>query len=110
MMNQFAFEALDRTLQDIMRNGIPFGEKVVVIAGDFCQISPVIQKGTPLQIVAASLKSSNLWENFEIMQLTINMRVQLQSGQEASELQNFSDFCYKLVLVKGGNNFVIPRD
>src|SRR3990167_4654133 len=108
MMNQFAFEALDRTLQDIMRNGIPFGEKVVVIAGDFHQIPPVIRKGTPLQIVAASIKSSNLWENFEIMQLTINVRVQLQSGQEASELQNFSNFLLQVGAGEGGNNFVIP--
>ena len=93
-----------------MRNSIPFGGKVVVIAGDFNQIPPVIRKGTPLQIVAASIKSSTLWGNFEIMRLTINMRVQLQSGQEVSELQKFSNFLLQVGAGEGGNNFVIPRD
>ncbi|XP_016173825.1 uncharacterized protein LOC107616376 [Arachis ipaensis] len=51
MANKLAFEALDRTLRDIMisvsdRNkDLPFGGKVVVLGGDFRQVLPVIPKG-----------------------------------------------------------------
>lgn len=45
MMHKHCFEAVDRTLKDILRftrrgnNQIPFGGKVVVLGGDFRQIS-----------------------------------------------------------------------
>ena len=44
MVNKFAFEALDRTLRDIMRfstldsTNKEFDEKTVVLGEDFCQI------------------------------------------------------------------------
>ena len=45
MMNRWAFEALDRSLRDIMSNDIPFGNKIIICGGDFRQILPVIKKG-----------------------------------------------------------------
>ncbi|XP_072087082.1 uncharacterized protein [Arachis hypogaea] len=66
MTNKLAFEALDRTLQDIMvsvsdRNkDLPFGGKVVVLGGDFRQVLPVIPKGSRAEIVMASINSSVL--------------------------------------------------
>ncbi|XP_057745252.1 uncharacterized protein LOC130963121 [Arachis stenosperma] len=56
MTNKLAFEALDRTLRDIMvsvsdRNkDLPFGGKVDVLGGDFKQVLPVIPKDWILQI------------------------------------------------------------
>lgn len=52
MMHRHCFEALDRSLRDMLRNenngrlDIPFGGKVVVLGGDFRQILPVIPKAT----------------------------------------------------------------
>ena len=49
MVNKFAFEALDRTLRDIMRFSTPdlankvFYGKTVVLGEDFCQIFQVLQ-------------------------------------------------------------------
>ncbi|XP_019159922.1 PREDICTED: uncharacterized protein LOC109156523 [Ipomoea nil] len=60
MMHKFFFEALDRSMRDIMRAKNPnsldmtFGGKTVVLGGDFRQILPVIPKGTRQDIVGAS--------------------------------------------------------
>ncbi|XP_019182314.1 PREDICTED: uncharacterized protein LOC109177372 [Ipomoea nil] len=60
MMHKFCFEALDRTMRDIMRAKNPknldmtFGGKTVVLGGDFRQILPVIPKGTRQDIVGAN--------------------------------------------------------
>ncbi|KAL1290057.1 hypothetical protein AAHE18_20G101800 [Arachis hypogaea] len=88
MTNKLAFEALDRTLQDIMvsvsdRNkDLPFGGKVVVLGGDFRQVLPVIPKGSRAEI-----------KYCEVLRLTKNMR--LASGLEqstAQELRSFLDW------------------
>ncbi|GAU27991.1 hypothetical protein TSUD_373870 [Trifolium subterraneum] len=52
MMHSHCFEAVDRTLNDIMKERrFPFGGKVIVLGGDFRQILPVIPKGTRHDIV-----------------------------------------------------------
>ena len=76
MNHRFLLEALDRTLRDITRNKLePFGGKVVVLADDFRQVLPVIKNGSSAQIVAASIKRSPLWQCFQSLSLTENMRV-----------------------------------
>lgn len=51
MTNRRCFEALDRSLRDIISEinsqakEIPFGGKVVVLGGDLRQILPVIENG-----------------------------------------------------------------
>ena len=47
MHHRKGYEALDRTLRDICGKDLPFGGIVVLLAGDFCQTLPVVQKGTP---------------------------------------------------------------
>ncbi|XP_021997886.1 uncharacterized protein LOC110894937 [Helianthus annuus] len=52
MVHKHAFEALDRTLKDVLsvsdsRNyELPFGGKAIVFGGDFRQILPVVQNGS----------------------------------------------------------------
>ncbi|KAJ9564541.1 hypothetical protein OSB04_000507 [Centaurea solstitialis] len=64
MIHKHCFEALDKTLRDILRSTTPcseeklFGGKVVVFGGDFRQILPVIPKGSRHDIVNSSLNSS----------------------------------------------------
>jgi len=102
MAHKFCFEALDRTLNDIMKDGTKensvFGGKVIVFGGDFRQILPVIPGGTRSDIVNATINSSYLWEHCEVLTLTKNMRL-LQQGLEsttASEIQEFSDWIVKV--------------
>ncbi|XP_057792143.1 uncharacterized protein LOC131008993 [Salvia miltiorrhiza] len=68
MMHKHCFEALDRTLRDLMRftNAssfeLPYGGKTVVFGGDFRQILPVICKGSRQDVVNTTINSSYLWE------------------------------------------------
>ncbi|ONM35627.1 DNA helicase-like protein [Zea mays] len=77
MTKRQAIEALDNSMRDIMgRSGLPFGGKTVVFGGDFRQVLPVVRKGSRAQIVAASLRSSYLWESMCHLRLVQNMRAQ----------------------------------
>ena len=62
------FEAVCRALDNLQG-------KVCVTFGDFEQIAPVVPHGSRLQIVQSSIVSSPLWCNFEIRELTKNMRL-----------------------------------
>ncbi|KAL5648116.1 hypothetical protein ACJX0J_042471, partial [Zea mays] len=77
MTKRQAIEALDNSMRDIMgRPGLPFGGRTVVFGGDFRQVLPVVRKGSRAQIVAASLRSSYLWESMCHLKLVQNMRAQ----------------------------------
>ncbi|XP_022567210.2 uncharacterized protein LOC106378379 [Brassica napus] len=81
MAHRHTFEAVDRTLRDILavtdKTTLtkPFGGKTVLLGGDFRQILPVIPQGTRQDTVNAALNRSHLWNNCEIFLLTQNMRV-----------------------------------
>ena len=64
MAHKFCFEALERTLNDIMRkenkSNPVFGGKVIVFGGDFRQILPVIPRGNRSNIVHATINASYL--------------------------------------------------
>jgi hypothetical protein len=102
MMHRHAFEALDRSLRDIMgvidakNRDIPFGNKLILFGGDFRQILPVVRKGGRSDIVNASFNRSKLWPNIKIMKLTVNMRIQRMSGIDQTKAQEFSDYLMKI--------------
>ncbi|GJV63447.1 ATP-dependent DNA helicase PIF1-like protein [Tanacetum coccineum] len=81
MMHRHFFEALDRSLRDIIGSTnpkakeMPFGGKVIVFGGDFRQILPVIPGGTRQDVVHASLNSSYIWDDCTVLELTTNMRL-----------------------------------
>ncbi|GAU27774.1 hypothetical protein TSUD_215850 [Trifolium subterraneum] len=91
MIHIFAFEAFQRTLQDIMgevdvKNAdLLFGGKTVVFGGDFRQILPVVPKGTRDDIVNATINSSYLWRKCRVLRLTQNMRLQYSSDNAENE-------------------------
>jgi hypothetical protein len=83
MAHKHVFEAVNHTLQHVMGvvdhalKDMLFGNKVVVMGGDFRQILPMVPRGTRGQIVDASLKrSAVLWHRVKVCQLHENMRVQ----------------------------------
>ncbi|XP_019163477.1 PREDICTED: uncharacterized protein LOC109159822 [Ipomoea nil] len=97
MMHKHCFEALDRTMRDLMRfknsrsSSMTFGGKTVVLGGDFRQILPVIPKGTRQDIVQASINSSYLWNNCEVLRLTKNLRLQgLTNEDDVQKLDSFA--------------------
>nr|KAJ0217971.1 hypothetical protein LSAT_V11C300113370 [Lactuca sativa] len=86
MVHKHAFEALDRTLRDVLSFGnvsnshIPFGGKVIVFGGDFRQILPVV---------------------FDVLKLTKNIR--LIVGKDPSEIQQTRLFANWLLDIGEGN-------
>ncbi|XP_071695053.1 uncharacterized protein [Rutidosis leptorrhynchoides] len=106
MIHKHCFEALDRTLRDIMRQTLPenedkvFGGKVVVFGGDFRQILPVVPKGSRSDIVNASLNSSYLWYHIKVLKLTVNMR--LQTGCNTDEMEDIKSFAEWILDVGNG--------
>ncbi|XP_029657713.1 ATP-dependent DNA helicase pif1-like [Octopus sinensis] len=76
MVSKRAFEAVDRTFRDIKHSDSPFGGSVLVLAGDFRQTLPIIQRGTPADELNACLKSSYLWTLVKKISLNVNIRAQ----------------------------------
>nr|GEV35226.1 hypothetical protein [Tanacetum cinerariifolium] len=113
MIHMHAFEALDRTLRDVMRLNNPsnselqFGGMTVVFGGhggmtvvfgcDFRQILPVIPKGSRQDVVNVSINRSYIFDNGIVLKLTSNMR--LKSGEicikeAADPIQAIVDFSF----------------
>jgi len=63
MTHKYYFEALDRTLKDIMKCDSVFGGKVIVFGGDFRQILHVVPQDSRSNIVHATINSSYLWDH-----------------------------------------------
>jgi hypothetical protein len=88
MMHHRTFEAVDRTLRDLMPLDDAhviekiFGGKIVVLGWDFQQILPVVPKGGREDIVSASLPQSHLWQHVTILRLHIDMRVMAANSEE----------------------------
>ncbi|KAF8083384.1 hypothetical protein N665_0776s0009 [Sinapis alba] len=109
MMSKHCFEALDRSLSDIMKttDDKPFGGKVMVFGGDFRQILPVIPRGNRADIVMAAMNSSYLWKHFKVLELTKNMRLFAETNvHEAEEIKRFSDW----ILALGDGRINEPND
>jgi len=58
MKRRCLFDALDRTLRDIMETDKVFGGKVLLLAGDFRQILPVVRLSRRADVVDAALSRS----------------------------------------------------
>ncbi len=82
MMHMHVFEAINRSLQDIMAvinptfKFLPFGGLVVVFGGDFWQILPVVPRSTRGDVVAVALNCSSIWQHVRVFKLHTNMHVQ----------------------------------
>ncbi|MCO5547650.1 hypothetical protein L7F22_017547 [Adiantum nelumboides] len=75
MVSKYAFEALERTLRDIMWLDSLSGGKVILMRGDFRQVLPVILKGRQEDIVDESLCNSFNWRKTQVLRFTENMRL-----------------------------------
>ena len=85
MLDRFQLEALDRTLKDLMGvDNLPFGGKIVILAGDFRQCLPVVPGVNRAGIVGQCINKSHLWNNFSVYNLSKNLRVRA-SGDPKKE-------------------------
>jgi hypothetical protein len=81
MMHMHVFEAVNRSLQDIMAiinpafKFLPFGGLVVVFGGDFRQILLIVPRSTRGDVIAAALNRSIIWQHVRVFKLHTNMRV-----------------------------------
>jgi hypothetical protein len=81
MTQRYAFEALDKTLRDIL--GYPnvanrermFGGMTMLLGGDFRQILPVIPKAKRQEVISSCINRSKLWAKCQVFKLTRSMRV-----------------------------------
>ena len=104
MSHKKAFEALNTTLQDIRNNDLLMGGLTVVLAGDFRQKLPIIQKGTRADEIHACLKSSRtLRPHVRKLHLRKNMRVHRFQDENAGQ---YSDL---LLRIGTANYPVIPK-
>jgi hypothetical protein len=102
--HKYCFEALDRTLRDILSDTTPqseekqFGGITVVLGGDFRQSLPVIQNATKQQILKASIVTSYLWRHCTVLELTENMRLQSPtlSHSDREELRLFAEWLLRV--------------
>ena len=114
MNDRRCFEALDRTLRDLLdAPDVLFGWKTIVLGGDFQQTLPV-KKGTPkMEIIASSIAESHLWPHFRLMTLKENMRLfrPCLTLEEQSSARSFASWLIDIGDVNIGDpDIEDPRD
>jgi len=93
MAHKFCFEALDKSLKDIMSVGgkpskLVFGEKVIVFGGDFRQILLVIPRGNRYDNIHSAINNSYIWDHCQVLTLTKNMRLLHGQAQNSKEIKS----------------------
>uniref|UniRef100_A0A183CL30 ATP-dependent DNA helicase n=1 Tax=Globodera pallida TaxID=36090 RepID=A0A183CL30_GLOPA len=75
MLSNKVLRYIDRVLRDVCAENKPFGGKVIVLGGDWKQLTPVVEHGTREDQVQESIKIDPLFvDNFKQLSLTVNMR------------------------------------
>ena len=91
MLDRLLLEALDRSLRDLMNNqNKPFGGKTLLLAGDFRQCLPVVKGANRAQTTSHCINKSYLWQHFEVLRLTENMRVRASGNPKLEEFDQWT--------------------
>ncbi|KAJ1685676.1 hypothetical protein LUZ63_017066 [Rhynchospora breviuscula] len=117
MSNRICFEALDRTMRDILCDISPsnkhrlFGGVTVVLGGDFRQTLPVVPGASRYDTISASITNSYLWRSCIILKLTKNMRLTRYANDstQRQKIEKFADWLLSIgngteETIKIGNN------
>ena len=118
MADKRAVECADALCREIMRHkdaaleSVPFGGKLMIFAGDWRQLLPVVVRGGRAQVVNTCMKRSALWDDVTVMKLTRNMRVEaLGEGTVAGEqLKIFSRWLLDIGEGRNGDKVKLPED
>lgn len=95
MSDRRCFETLDRTLRDLMDTPMNvFGNKSVILGGDFRQTLPVKKRASKQQVISSCITESYLWKHFKIYFLAENMRIKRMNGtaEEVHSTEMFSQW------------------
>ena len=74
MANKAVLSCVDVTLRNVCHSHHPFGGKILILVGNFCQTCPVVPRGSKHDVIDTSILSSPLWSLFKIWSLTIPIR------------------------------------
>lgn len=85
MAHKGAFEALNRTHQDIRDSSKPIDGVTLLLPGDFSQTLLVIAKCTRVDAVRACLKSSVIWSRVKTLNVSTSMRAHLNGDTGSAE-------------------------
>ncbi|GKF22543.1 DNA helicase [Tanacetum coccineum] len=103
MNDRSCFEALDRSLRDILDAPHSlFGGKLVILGGDFHQTLHVKKGTSKMEVIASCISESNLWPHFKVFMLKGNMRL-LRPDIKANEHSLVSSFASWLLDIGDGN-------
>ena len=69
-----ALRAIDILLRDITNNSVPFGGKLILMAGDFRQTLPIVPRASTPTIIENCIFRSPLWQYVTHLDLTKNVR------------------------------------
>jgi ATP-dependent DNA helicase PIF1 len=86
MVSADILSAIDRMLRDITQCQAPFGDKVMLLGGDFRQVLPIVPRRGRAHIVSVLINRCALWQHFSVFRLSINMRAGAAQQQFASWL------------------------
>ncbi|CAL1353065.1 unnamed protein product [Linum trigynum] len=106
MVHRLSFEAVDRTLCDIMDVPLhgdgykPFGGKTMLLGGDFRQTLPVVPNAGREEAVDSLLTRSNLWKFCTVLHLSRNMRI---DSSELNSIPQFDGKCFAEWVLAVGN-------
>jgi hypothetical protein len=80
MVPNYVLNIVNRKMQELSGDGttdskLPFGGKVFIIGGDFCQILPVERYATKTRLVSLSVRNHPLWKCFKVFHFLNNERV-----------------------------------
>ena len=88
--NRRIYETLDRSFRDLLKNDLPFGDKLILFSGNWNQCLPVVPNADRANIVAQTMKASCLWDHVQHLRLTENMRVK-NAGKDDQEYAQYLD-------------------
>ena len=112
MMHRHCFEALDRSLRDVLENEDEiFGGIPVVLGGDFRQVLPVIPRAGRRRVVQSTLKCSYIWEHVDVLKLTENERAKRTTKTKA-DFERVAKFAKWLLTVgeQPDKHFELPSE
>lgn len=78
MTSKYLLECFERTLRDICEVDTLFGEKIIILSGDFRQTLPIVRNrtnGMKTATLRHCIKYSWIWEHVTIFNLSTNLRL-----------------------------------
>jgi hypothetical protein len=91
MASRHIMNIINKKLQELMKNKLPFGGKTFILSGDFRQTLPIKKNATRTEIVDLTIKNCPLWSLFATSKLSLNMRAGIKEKDFAKNLLDIGD-------------------